>query len=33
MMAKKEWVLKGEVTSKQRPKNSLLENYLDFQVT
>ena len=33
MMAKKDWVLKGEVSAKQRPKNSLLENYLDFQVT
>lgn len=33
MMTKKDWTLKGEVTSRERPKNSLLENYLDFQVT
>jgi U3 small nucleolar RNA-associated protein MPP10 len=33
MMDKKKWHMKGEVTSKQRPKNSLLENYLDFQVS
>lgn len=27
----KEWTLTGEVSSKQRPKNSLLEEYIDFQ--
>jgi U3 small nucleolar RNA-associated protein MPP10 len=33
MIGAKKWHMKGEVTSKQRPKNSLLENYLDFQVS
>ena len=30
-VAEKEWVMKGEATSKQRPENSLLEAVLDFE--
>jgi len=33
MMEKKNWAMKGEVKAKERPKESLLENYLDFQVS
>ena len=33
MMAKKNWSMIGEATSKQRPKGSLLENFLDFEVS
>jgi len=33
MMAKKDWSMIGEATSKQRPKGSLLENFLDFEVS
>ena len=33
MMQVKAWHMKGEVKGKQRPKESLLENYLDFQVS
>ncbi len=32
MVAEKPWALKGEVKASQRPQNSLLEHYLDFQV-
>ena len=33
MMDKKSWSMKGEVKAKERPKESLLENFLDFQVS
>lgn len=33
MMSKKDWNLKGEATSRERPKGSLLENFLDFEVS
>jgi len=33
MMGNKEWHMKGEITSKQRPKGSLLENFLEHEVT
>lgn len=33
MIKDKEWHMKGEVTAKQRPKGSLLESFLDFDVS
>ena len=33
MLSKKEWHLKGEVLSSERPKESLLSNPLDFEVS
>ncbi len=33
MLEQKAWHMKGEVKAKERPKESLLENYLDFQVS
>lgn len=33
MMSKKDWNMKGEATGKERPKASLLENFLDFEVS
>ena len=32
MMGNKKWQMKGEVRAKQRDKNSLLEEYVDFDV-
>lgn len=32
MLAEKTWQMKGEVNAKQREKNSLLEEYIDFDV-
>lgn len=32
MLAEKSWQMKGEVAAKQREKNSLLEEYVDFDV-
>jgi U3 small nucleolar RNA-associated protein MPP10 len=33
MMSEKAWAMKGEVTSRERPKGSLVENFLDFETT
>lgn len=33
MMEEKKWHMKGEIRGKERPKESLLENYLDFEVS
>lgn len=33
MMSEKVWAMKGEVTSRERPKGSLVENFLDFETT
>ena len=33
MLSKKEWNMKGEVLSKERPKESLLSNPMDFEVS
>lgn len=33
MLGNKAWHMKGEVKAKERPKESLLENFLDFQVS
>jgi U3 small nucleolar RNA-associated protein MPP10 len=33
MMSDKQWHMRGEITAKQRPKGSLLENFLDFDVS
>jgi U3 small nucleolar RNA-associated protein MPP10 len=33
MMSKKDWNMKGEATGRERPKGSLLENFLDFEVS
>jgi U3 small nucleolar RNA-associated protein MPP10 len=33
MMADKQWNMKGEVTSRERPKGSLVENFLDFETS
>jgi len=33
MLENKSWQMKGEIKAKERPKESLLENYLDFQVS
>lgn len=33
LIGEKDWTMKGEITGKYRPVNSLLENNLDFKVT
>jgi U3 small nucleolar RNA-associated protein MPP10 len=33
MMGDKDWHMKGEVSAKERPKGSLVENFLDFETT
>jgi U3 small nucleolar RNA-associated protein MPP10 len=33
MMGDKDWHMKGEVKGKERPKGSLVENFLDFETT
>ena len=33
MMDNKQWHMKGEITSRERPKGSLVENFLDFETT
>jgi U3 small nucleolar RNA-associated protein MPP10 len=32
MVASKDWTMKGEITAKDRPLNSLIEEHLDFEV-
>ena len=33
MVAAKDWIMKGEITAKDRPLNSLLAEHLDFNVS